>query len=74
MNNADYAARKARPMLFRMLRDGSKFQIVAEPTRGIRADQITDNTIYVKNSDAFSSTLDGSKDIILYPNDLIKRV
>jgi len=72
MNNDEYAARKARPMLFRMLRDGSKFRIKAEPTRGIR--ESNDQTVYVKVCDAYSTSLDGAKDIILYPNDLIVRV
>lgn len=72
MNNEEYAARKARPLLFRRLHNGTKFRIIAEPTRGIRESR--DQTVYTKVCDAYSTSLDGKKDIILYPNDVVQRV
>lgn len=62
-------------MLFRFLRNGSRFVIHAEPTRGVKHYDVTDETVYVKHSDAYStSTVEPKKDIILHPNDLIRRV
>jgi hypothetical protein len=60
-------------MLFRNLRPGSRFRIVAEPTRGIR--KSTDTAVYRKVCEAYSTSMDGkNKDIILYPNDVVQRV
>lgn len=67
-NNKTY---KAGPIRFEKLRNGSKFVIVAEPSRGIRKSH--DATVYVKIADSHSLALgDEEKVAILMPHDIVR--
>lgn len=62
---------KIRPIKFARLEAGSKFDIFAEPTRGIN--KSNDSTVYIKRAEAFSEAVgDADKVIILYPDDLVR--
>lgn len=66
MNN-----KQIRPIRFARLEVGSKFDIFAEPTRGIRKSK--DTTAYIKRAESYSEAVDDSdKVIILYPEDLVR--
>ena len=58
---------KKYPIRFDRLEVGSKFNIFAEPSRGIR--RSNDTTEYTKEAESWSSG--GGKDCILMPNDLV---
>ena len=58
---------KKYPIRFDRLEVGSKFNIFAEPSRGIR--RSNDITEYTKEAESWSSG--GGKDVILMPNDLV---
>lgn len=62
---------KAGPTRFENLRNGSRFRIIAEPSRNIR--KSTDTTIYVKSREGFYSTAidDETKSIVLLPQDVV---
>lgn len=67
MNNK----KQIRPIKFARLEVGSKFDIFAEPTRGIKKSK--DNTVYIKRAESHSEAVnDESKVIILYPDDLVR--
>ena len=61
---------KKYPIRFQKLRNGSKFRIIAEPSRGIK--KSNDSTTYVKVSDAWSHPIDDeNKAVILMPQDVV---
>lgn len=67
-NNKTY---KAGPIRFEKLRNGSKFLIIAEPSRGIR--KSNDTTVYVKIADSHSLALDNQDKVaILMPHDIVR--
>jgi hypothetical protein len=68
--NTNSTQKRAMPIRFYKLRDGSDFIIFAEPSRDIR--KSNDKTIYRKVADSHSIAVDDeSKAIILYPEDLV---
>lgn len=67
---ANSKTKKKFPIRFARLFDGSRFRIVAEPSRGIRKSY--DERVYVKVSDAWSHVEgDENQAIILYPEDVV---
>lgn len=62
--------KRAMPIRFYKLRDGSDFLIFAEPSRDIR--KSNDKTVYRKVADSHSvDTTNEDRAIILYPEDLV---
>lgn len=62
---------RVRPLPFKLLRNGSHFRIFAEPSRRLSPADVADKTVYRKHSQAYSSTLDGKKDIVLALDDIV---
>lgn len=63
---------KSKTTLFRYLKNGSLFKIHSEPSRGIK--KSADDSVYVKNCDAYSTAKESGKEIILHPNDIVYRL
>lgn len=58
------------PIRFARLIVGSRYQIFAEPSRGIRKSD--DTTVYIKKAESFSvDSTDEERAIILMPEDLV---
>ncbi|UFK09565.1 hypothetical protein [Xanthomonas phage DES1] len=62
---------KAGPTRFENLRPGSKFRIIAEPSRHIR--KSNDTGVYVKSRNGFFSTPvdDETVGVVLMPQDIV---
>lgn len=63
--------KQLRPIKFARLEVGSKFDIFAEPSRGIAKSK--DSTVYIKKAESYSEAVnDDTKVAILYPEDLVR--
>ena len=66
-----YSKKNIRPIKFERLEVGSKFDIFAEPSRGIKKSK--DTTVYIKRAESYSEAVnDEEKVAILYPEDLVR--
>ena len=65
-----YTATSKHPIRFEKLRPGSYFQIVAEPSRGIR--KANDDRVYLKSTHGFFSIHPSTgAGVVLFPQDLV---
>lgn len=63
-------SKRTFPIRFSRLFVGSRFNIFAEPSRGIR--KSSDPTVYVKMAESYSEDVDNPNHVaILYPEDLV---
>jgi hypothetical protein len=71
MNNNKKPARQIRPIRFSKLLPGSRFDIFAEPSRGI--DKSRDTTVWEKMGEGWSEDVsDRDRVCILMPEDLVR--
>lgn len=71
MEKSNMNVKSIRPIRFERLEAGSKFDIFAEPSRGVR--KSNDATVWVKDCEAYSTDITNpERCAILMPEDLVR--